>query len=70
MLTKKKTLIVIKKTRDPGNEIENEVSDSESLNLETFFSQAFCKVASFPLVSDLMHECDVISFPDVFDFLM
>ena len=58
MLTTKKTLNVIKsivKTRDPGDEIENEVTNSETLNSETFFSEASCKVASFPLVLDLMH---------------
>ena len=33
-----------------------------------FFSQASCKVASFPLVLDLMHKCYVVSFPDVFHF--
>ena len=72
MLTTKKTLIVIEtivKTRDPRCEIENEETNSETLNLKTF-SQAFCKVASFPLVLDLMHECCVISFPDVFHFLI
>ena len=56
--------------RDAGYEIENEVTDSETLNLQTFFSQAFCKVASFPLALDLMHECCVISFPDVFHSLI
>ena len=56
------------KTRDPGDEIENEVTNSETLNSETFFSQASCKVASFPLVLDLMHECDVISFQVFFSF--
>ena len=73
MLTTKKTLIVIKTivmTRDAGYEIENEVTNSETLNLQTFFSQAFCKVASFPLALDLMHECCVISFPDVFHSLI
>ena len=56
VLTTKKTLIVIKtivKTRDPGDEIVNEATNSETLNSETFFSQASCKVASFPLVLDL-----------------
>ena len=69
MFTTKKTLIVIKtivKTRDPGDEIENEVTNSETLNPETFFSQASCKYGSFSLVLGLMHECYVISFPDVF----
>ena len=56
------------KTRDPG--IENEVTNSETLNSETFFSQGFCKVPSFPLVLDLIHKCYVISFPDVFHFLI
>ena len=74
VLTTKKTLIVIKttvKTRGPGyDEIENEVTNSETLDSETFFSQAFCKFGSFPLVLDLMHECNVISFPDVFHFLI
>ena len=72
MFTTKKTLIVIKtivKTRDPGDEIENEVTNSETLNSETFFSQAYCKVASFPLLLDLIHKCYVISFSDVFHFL-
>ena len=67
MLTTKKTLIIIKtilKTRDPGDEIENEVTSSE-----IFFSPTSCKVASFPLVLDLMYECSVISFPDVFQIL-
>ena len=66
MLTTKKTLIAIKtilKIRDSGDEIENEVTSSE-----IFFSPASCKVASFPLVLDLMYECYVISFPDVFQF--
>ena len=58
------------KARDPGDEIENEVTNSETLNSETFFSQASCKVASFPLVLDLMYECYVISFPDTFHFLI
>ena len=56
--------------RDPGDEIENEVTNSETFNLETFLSQASCKVASFPLVLDLMYECYVISFPDVFHVLI
>ena len=58
------------KARDPGDEIENEVTNSETLNSETFFSQASCKVARFPLVLDLMHKCYLISFPDVFHFLI
>ena len=58
------------KTRDPGDEIENEVTNSETLNSETFFSQASCTVASFSLVLNLMHECYVISFLDVFHFLI
>ena len=65
MLATKKTLIVIKtilKIRDPGDEIENEVTNSE-----IFFS-ASCKVASFPLVLGLIHEFYVISFPDAFQF--
>ena len=73
VLTTKRTLIVIKtivKTRDPGYEIENEVNNSETLNSQTFFSQTFCKVASFPLVLNLMYECYVISFPDAFHFLI
>ena len=57
-------------TRDPGDEIENEVTNSETFNSGTFFSQASCRVASFPLVLDLMHECYVISFPDIFHFLI
>ena len=68
-----KTLIAIKtivKTRSPRDEIENDVTNSETLNLETFFSQATCKVASFSLILDLMHECYVISFPNVFYFLI
>ena len=73
VLTTKKTLIVIKtimKTKDPRCEIENEVTNSETLNSQTFFSQAFSKVASFTLVLDLMHECYVILFPDIFNFLI
>ena len=58
------------KTRDTGDEIENEVTISETLNSETFFSPALCKVASFPLVLNLMHKCYVVSFPDVFHFLI
>ena len=73
MLTPRKTFIVIKtivKTRDSGDEIENEVTNSEILNSETFFSQASCSVASFPLLLDLMRGCYVISFQDVFHFLI
>ena len=73
MLNTKKTLIVIKtvvKTRDPRDEIENEVPNSETLNSETFISQASCNVASFPLILDLMHECYVILFSDIFQFLI
>ena len=73
VLTTKKTLIVIKtivKRSDRGYEIENKVTNSETLNSQTFFSQAFCKVASFFLVLDLMDECYVISFPDVFHLLI
>ena len=58
------------RTREPGDEIGNEVTYSETLNSETFFLQASCKVESFPLVSDLMHESYEISFPDVFHFLI
>ena len=58
------------KTRDPGDEIENKVTNSETLDSETFFSQASCKAASFPLVLDLMHKYYVIWFPDVFHFLI
>ena len=60
MLTTKKILTVIKtilKVRDPGDEIENEVTSSE-----IFFSPASCKVASFPLILNLMYQCSVISF--------
>ena len=46
------------------------MTNSETLNSENFFSQASCKVASFPLVLDLMHKCYVILFPDVFYFLI
>ena len=70
-LTTWKTLIAIKtivKTRSPRDEIENDVTNSETLNLEIFFSQATCKVASFSLILDLIHECYVISFPNVFYF--
>ena len=73
VLTTKKTLIVIKtivKRRDRGYEIENKVTNSETLNSQTFFSQAFCKITGFPLVLDLIHECYVISFPEVYDFLI
>ena len=52
------------------DEIENEVTNSETLDSETFFSQASCKVASFPLVLNLMHKCYVIWFLDVFHFLI
>ena len=58
------------KTRDPGDEIENEVTNSEPLNSETFFSQATCEVASFPLVLDLMQQCYIVSFPDVIHFFI
>ena len=47
-----------------------EVTNSETLNSETFFSSAPCKVASFPLVLDLMHECYVTTFPDVFHWIV
>ena len=56
-MTLKKTLVVIKtivKIRDPEDEVENEVPNSETLNLETFFSQAFCNFASFVLVCNLV----------------
>ena len=46
----KKTLVVIKsivKAKDPGDEVENEVINSEILNSKTFFSQAFRKFANF-----------------------
>ena len=73
VLATKKTVIVIKtimKTRYPGDKIENEVTNSETLNLEIFFSQASCKVANFTLALDLMHECYVISFPHLFYFFI
>ena len=73
VLATKKTVIVTKtimKTRYPGDKIENEVTNSETLNLEIFFSQASCKVANFTLALDLMHECYVISFPHLFYFLI
>ena len=73
VLTTKKTLIVIKtivKTRDPRDEIENEVANSVTLNSQTFFLQASCNVTSFPPVLDLMHKCYVISFADVFHFFI
>ena len=41
-----------------------------NFELGKLFLQAFCKVASFPLVLDLIRECYVISFPDVFHFLI
>ena len=52
MLTTKKTLIVIKtilKTRDPGDEIENEVTNSETfqttnLNLNFYVIKLNCVV--------------------------
>ena len=50
VFTTKKTLIVIKtivRTRDPGHEIENEMTNLEFLNSETFFSQASHKCARF-----------------------
>ena len=73
MLSTKKPLIVIKtilKTREPWDEIENEVTNLETLNPETFFLPASCKVTSFPLVLHLMHECYGISYTDVFYFLI
>ena len=73
MFTTKKTLIAIKtivKTRDPWDGIENEMTTSETLNSETFFSQVSCKYASFSLVLGLMHECYIILFPDVFYILI
>ena len=69
-LTTKKTRIVIKTIVKARDEIENEVPNSETLNSETFFSQASCKVASFPLVLNLMQEYYVASFPDVFHFFI
>ena len=48
--TTKKVLIVIQtivKAEDPGDEIENEVTNSETLNLGAVFSQASCKYTSF-----------------------
>ena len=72
-MTMKKTFVVIKiiiKVRDPGGEVENEVINSEILNLETFFSQAFRKFSSFFLVLDLMYEFYVTSFLLVFHFLI
>ena len=59
VLATKKTLIVIKtilKTRDSGDEVENEVANSETLNSKTYFAPVSCKVASFPLVLDLMQN--------------
>ena len=59
VLTTKKTLIVIKtivKARDRGDEIENEVTNSELWIRKPFFLQPSCKVASFPLVLNLMYE--------------
>ena len=44
VFTTKKTLIAIKiivKTKDRGDEIENEVTNSETLNSETFFFASF-----------------------------
>ena len=44
VLTTKKTLLVVKtivKCRNPGEEVETEVTNSETLNLQIFFSQAF-----------------------------
>ena len=40
------------------------------MNSEIFFSPASGKVASFPPVLDLMHECYVISFPAIFQFFI
>ena len=42
----------------------------QKLEFRNLFSPASCKVASFPMVLDLMHECYVISFTDVFHFLI
>ena len=56
-MTMKKTLVVIKsiaKARDPGYEVENEVINSEILNFEILFSQAFRKFSSFLLFLDLI----------------
>ena len=61
-MTMKKTLAVI--------EVENEMINSEILNSETFFSQAFRKFASFLLVLDLMHELYVPLFLEIFQFLI
>ena len=44
VLTTKETLIVVKtivKTRDPGDEVENNVTNSETLNSETYFFAIF-----------------------------
>ena len=42
----------------------------QKLEFRNLFSPASCKVVSFPMVLDLMHECYVISFTDVFHFLI
>ena len=73
VMTMKKTMVVIKsivKARDPEDEVENEVINSEILNWETFFSQASHKFSSFLLVLDLKHELYVTSLLLVFHFLI
>ena len=55
--------------RDPGYENGNEVTNSETLNSQNSFSQDSCKVTSFSLVLDLIHECYVILFSGNFYFL-
>ena len=66
-------IVIIKtivKARDPGDEVENKVTNSQNLNSEIFFWQAFYNFASFLLVLDLMRELYVILFPEVFHFLI
>ena len=62
VLTTKKTLIMIKTIGKTSH------TNWETFNSETFFSQASCKIASFPLVWYLIHECYAIPFPDFFRF--
>ena len=60
VLTTKKALVVFKtvvKSRNTGEEVEAEVTNSETLNSENFF-----------LVLDLMHEYYVISLSEFSTF--
>ena len=72
-LTAKKTLVVIKtivKARNPGDVVENEATNSETLNLKSFFRKLFVNFQSFLLAFDLIREYYVISFLVVFHVLI